>query len=761
MLDVQTVLRPWSSPSWRVALASTAVALPLHVLPGGARAASPRQPLHQPPQAQIASALDLAADNALPPGYPRLDGVPNVPAVLLKAIAWEESTWWPFQAPDGPLASPSDGYGVMPLTDGIGVNAAGQPSGPRAWAPVPTAVVSPTGSSGPAGVHVARHISLGSADNAAYVADVTIPDGTILAPGQRFTKTWQIQNTGTSTWDGRYHWQFEAGAPLGTVRAVTAPIVPPGATALFSVEMVAPQQPGSYRGFWQMTDPSGTVFGHQAWVLVHVEAGSRATLTPPATWAASGPTATAQPTATMTATVPPSSPVVTTTLTPSSPVGSATVTPSSPATVTTPQPAPPPVAPAPRPTPAPWFGPAVSRAFFADGYTGTGYREYLSLLNPWPRVLRAELTIYRADGATRGLGLRLAPLSRRTLDVNVLAPQASTALKVEMDAPAVVERALYAGNGQMVAGAPLPSRRWYVAEAYVGAGFRDALRIFNPSDLAATVAITAYRGNGSVRLAHRVVAGGTRLNVALDDLAPDGAVGLQIRSSEPTVVESLVNAPRASGPSSAMALVSPSRLWLFPDGGTSPGNQEYIALLNPGSAPATVRLHPVTADGYGRPLRLRVGPHARAVYVLHTLTHRAGIAAVITSGRPIVAQEIRYASSGAVTVVNGAPAPARVWGLAEGYTGGGFKEWITLLNPGAQTATVTVKLIGPHGIARVVRVRERPHHRDYVAVTHLHLLHPGPVAAVVTANRPIVAGRTMIFNADSGLSTTIGVAISD
>jgi hypothetical protein len=40
-------------------------------------------------------------------------------------------------------------------------------------------------------------------------------------------------------------------------------------------------------------------------------------------------------------------------------------------------------------------------------------------------------------------------------------------------------------------------------------------------------------------------------------------------------------------------------------------------------------------------------------------------------------------------------------------------------------------------------------------------MHPGPVAAVVTANRPIVAGRTMIFNADSGLSTTIGVVISD
>src|SRR5205085_10882152 len=125
------------------ALASTAVAFPLHVLPAGAGAASPGQPLQQPPQAQIARALDLTADNALPPGYPRLDGVPSGPAVLLKAIAWEVSTWRQFQAPDVPLASPAGRYGVMPLTDGKGVNAAGQPIGPSAWASAVVAAATP------------------------------------------------------------------------------------------------------------------------------------------------------------------------------------------------------------------------------------------------------------------------------------------------------------------------------------------------------------------------------------------------------------------------------------------------------------------------------------------------------------------------------------------------------------------------------------------------------------------------------------------
>src|SRR5205823_14055650 len=174
-------------------------------------------------------------------------------------------------------------------------------------------------------------------------------------------------------------------------------------------------------------------------------------------------------------------------------------------------------------------------------------------------------------------------------------------------------------------------------------------------------------------------------------MAPVGGSGLEIRSSAPTVVESVVKAPHAAGPSSAMALVSPSRLWLFPDGGTSRGNQEYIAIFNPGSTPATVRLHPVTADGYGRPVRLRVGPHARAVYVVHALMRRGGMAAVMRSDRPIVALEIRYASTGAVTVVNGAPAPARVWGLVEGYTGNGFRKWLTWLNLWDRAANVPAR----------------------------------------------------------------------
>jgi len=392
---------------------------------------------------------------------------------------------------------------------------------------------------------------------ATFVSDISIPDGTVVVPGARFTKTWEIQNTGSATWGTGYDWRFEAGAPLGPVRRLAASTVRPNGRVRFSVLMVAPRRDGRYRGYWQMTAPSGAVFGMQAWVEIRVGSGQPAAtptstpmptaprpfqtatpiaVTPPATRA----TATIAPIATATAT---SAAIATATATATAraiPTAIPTATVRPPIVMVTATPA--------VTAPPTWFGPTVGRAFFAEGYTGGRYQEYLSLLNPSGREIRARVTVYRADGATRLLTLRLAGLSRRTLDLNLLIPKASIALRVDADGTIVVERALYDGNGHIVAGTPLPSRHWYVAEGYVNGRFADGLRIFNPYDIAATVTINASSSDGALLTSHRVVPGNGRIIVGLDDIAPIGQSALHLDSSMPVVVESIVRATGASGP---------------------------------------------------------------------------------------------------------------------------------------------------------------------------------------------------------------------
>jgi hypothetical protein len=95
-----------------------------------------------------------------------------------------------------------------------------------------------------------------------FVTDVTIPDRTVLAPGTAFTKTWEIRNVGSCTWTTSYALVYVFGNPLGSASPVylSSPVAP-GATANFSVNMVAPSVMGHYRSYWRFQDASGNQFG--------------------------------------------------------------------------------------------------------------------------------------------------------------------------------------------------------------------------------------------------------------------------------------------------------------------------------------------------------------------------------------------------------------------------------------------------------------------------------------------------------------------
>ena len=137
------------------------------------------------------------------------------------------------------------------------------------------------------------------ADRAAFVADVTIPDNTVLAPGTAFTKTWKLQNTGTSTWTTSYSLEFISGEDMGTVKSVSiSTSVAPGAQIDVSVAMKAPGNNGNYQSWWKMKNASGQFFNDSVYVLITV--GNTAT---------AHPTTTGSPGATATSTGSPANPI--------------------------------------------------------------------------------------------------------------------------------------------------------------------------------------------------------------------------------------------------------------------------------------------------------------------------------------------------------------------------------------------------------------------------------------------------------------------
>lgn len=99
-------------------------------------------------------------------------------------------------------------------------------------------------------------------DRADFIDDVTIPDGTKLAPGESFVKTWRLRNSGSCTWTTSYRVVFESGNALGAPASINLPAsVPPGATTDISIQMKAPDTPRDYESNWKLQNASGTIFG--------------------------------------------------------------------------------------------------------------------------------------------------------------------------------------------------------------------------------------------------------------------------------------------------------------------------------------------------------------------------------------------------------------------------------------------------------------------------------------------------------------------
>jgi inhibitor of cysteine peptidase len=109
-------------------------------------------------------------------------------------------------------------------------------------------------------------------DKAAYIADITIPDDMVLAPGQPFVKTWRIRNDGGCLWGPSYSLIFVEGDQLaGPAAVLIQEIVPPGGEVDLSAPMVAPLEAGRYRGDWLLQNGAGETFGSRGDFTFYVQ----------------------------------------------------------------------------------------------------------------------------------------------------------------------------------------------------------------------------------------------------------------------------------------------------------------------------------------------------------------------------------------------------------------------------------------------------------------------------------------------------------
>ncbi len=119
-------------------------------------------------------------------------------------------------------------------------------------------------------------LQAGSPDSMKFIRDVTIPDNLEVKVGTVFTKTWEIQNVGQSTWTNRKlvcmdqpvdsSYTPPRSKKLTTCRGLSPAVreveikeTKAGKSVKVSVEFTAPNYPCSVLSYWKMTDDVGKI----------------------------------------------------------------------------------------------------------------------------------------------------------------------------------------------------------------------------------------------------------------------------------------------------------------------------------------------------------------------------------------------------------------------------------------------------------------------------------------------------------------------
>ena len=138
-------------------------------------------------------------------------------------------------------------------------------------------------------------------NQASFVADITVPDESVVEAGMTFTKTWRIRNTGTCVWSAGYTLDYYAGDVLSATVPISMPVTLPGEMTDISIALTAPKEEGLYQGYFVIKNPQGLIMAigedSRLWVVIQAKADVQGLLTPTPTPTLT-PSATATPEAT-------------------------------------------------------------------------------------------------------------------------------------------------------------------------------------------------------------------------------------------------------------------------------------------------------------------------------------------------------------------------------------------------------------------------------------------------------------------------------
>ncbi len=544
--------------------------------------------------------------------------------------------------------------------------------------------------------------------------------------------TLQVENTGTTTWNGRFSLRLTAGGIPGLPNSYDVPDVAPGGVVTVPLFLPATATNGAnFDTTWQLYDASNLASGAPFSVTIADTA---------AAWAPNNAL-------------------------PDLP-GLAPAKQSANSTANDMQRTIAALHAASKTTPTPDLLDAVRGAapvwYFAEGSSAITDRETLDFLNPGATPAYIVTTLVRADGRRVYAVTNVPPRGRATLDAaDAAGPGAGLSAIVQSSEPIYASRTMYHGSAleEDTGAAESPGLRgpgpnWYLPALDVIGGESERLSILNPAQTPVTVRVlTAV--HGSLREYRQVTLPGLSLSTVN---VPNGAASsevLQLGPGNGVVVEEERTYQNDDGYIAASGLPAPitSGYLLTPGAGAG---KDAVLLLNPGPQYAAVTLTGIDRNQKTVWTHTVDLPPTREMRV-DLPSNDAGWGAVILQTNHTVAASYTgiLAPGGEKTLarhyagsVSGAFAqPAREHVFAEGDTRALLsapKETINLENPTSSSVHVSLILLGTGGIRLSRSITLAPHADTVVNVNGW--APPGQHGVVALSDQPILAVQSIGFN---------------
>jgi len=462
-------------------------------------------------------------------------------------------------------------------------------------------------------------------------------------------------------------------------------------------------------------------------------------------------------------------------------------------------------------TPSPAVVPVSKAWYFPEGKVGQGFTEYLTIENP-DATNDCNVTLYYigSSGTPVTKSVTVPHASRFTESVNadLNTPASSTSYQTVSAvvtvnttispncAGVVAERPIYFTNflgissGTDVLGATHLATTFYFADVPIGGSYVSYVTILNPASTTATATALFSAGGKTVAKQTIQIPATTRATVVSKNSGALQHAALFVTTNSPVAVErptyfNQVSAGNAQTVSGAASVVGASALqtdWLFAEGYTGPGFQEYLVLANFSSnAPVKANVILEFNNGHTETIPSIIAPQSQAFLDVNAaLTKGLGtcdttpcqptpeVSAEVQGNGNFIAQRqmffhynhtingISLTASGGSDVIGASTPAVSAYSFAEGYTNQGYNEWLTMQNPTANPETITWTVINEEGRAFTQTVSLVAHSRFTIDVTALvlqHLIQPNDTVAgyevsmtVQSSGGSFLAERPMYWN---------------